>query len=72
MAGFVAGFNVDKDEIILLQGLDGRLRLPLIICIVETCGAFYIDGMQAGIASDASNQVHRRNDCTAVNLRPCG
>ena len=46
---FVAGFDVQKYEIVRAERFDGSLRFPLVIRIVKPRSAFDIDRFEAGM-----------------------
>ena len=77
MTGLVAGFNVEIDEVVAAgrggrvcaqQGIDGGLSLAFEVGVVEACGARDVDDTQAGIVSDAANEVHGGDDGAATDL----
>ena len=68
MSGFVAGFNVYKHKVVVLQRLDSCLRLALVIGIGQTGSTFHFHNLQASVVTNAANQIHSRNHRTRFNL----
>ena len=57
----IACFDVQVNEIIGLQGIDGGLCLAFVIGGIKSRSTFHIDAPESGIASDAPDEVDRRN-----------
>ena len=49
VAGFVRGLHVDKDQVLLLQGRQGRVHLALVIGVEVAGGPGDQDGGEAGV-----------------------
>ena len=68
VAGFVAGFNVNEDEVVVTKGIDGGLCLPLVVGVGKACGTFYLDNLQAGIVTDTADKVDGGDDRSTLDL----
>ena len=69
VASLVGGFYVQEDEVVVLQGINGRLRFAFVVGVGKSCGPLHVDDFQAGIMSDAANEVDGRNDAATLDLR---
>ena len=68
VAGFVAGFNVNEDEVVVTKGIDGGLCLTLVVGVGKACGAFYLNDFQAGIVTDTADKVDGGDDRSTLDL----
>ena len=70
MSSLVARLYVNIHKIIaILQGLDSRSRLALVVGVGKTRSPLNDDVAETCIMTDATNQIHCRNHGTLLNLR---
>ena len=69
VTGLIACLDMQINEVIGLQRVNGCLCLCSEVCVPKACCAGHIDDVQACIASDASDKVNGRNDGSFLDLR---
>ena len=62
VTGLVTGLDVQIDEVVRAEGLDGRGCLALVIRVVKPRGALHVDHVHAGIDADTADQIDGRDD----------
>ena len=62
VTGLVAGLDVQIDEVVRAEGLDGGGRLALVIRVVKPRGALHVDHVHTGIDADTADQIDGRDD----------
>ena len=69
VTGLIGGFDVEIDEVVAgTEGVDGGLCLALEIGVVETRSTRHIDDAQAGIVTDAANEIDGGDDSALMDL----
>ena len=68
MSGLIAGFDMQIDEIIRLQGFQCGSHFVLIIGIVQSGSTFHCQATQVRIISDTIDQIYSRNHCPPFHL----
>ena len=68
MPSFVCSLNMDENEVVGLQRLNGRAGLGLVVGVPQAGGAGHVDDPQAGIGADAADEVHGSDDAAAAYL----
>ena len=68
MTGFVAGFHMQKHEVVVPQSLDGGSCLALVVGVIESGGTFHLNNLQPCIVTNALDEVDGRNDAARFYL----
>ena len=69
VSGFVAGFKMEKNEVLMTESVYSCLCLALIVGVRESCGTRHFHHIKSGIVSDATDEIHSGNTGTGVDLR---
>ena len=62
VAGLVRGLHVDVDEVVVAQGVQGRLGLALVVRVVKARGAGDADEVHARVDAEAHHQIDGGDD----------
>ena len=62
----VRRLNVDANQVVVLQGGDGRTALGGIIGVEISRGSRHVDAFPAEQHADAANQIHGADDCPSL------
>ena len=68
MSGLVACFDMQENEILFAQCIEGCFGLSLIVGVCQARGSFHLYDFESGIMADAAYQVNSRDNTSTFDI----